>query len=487
MNGIIGMTELTLETNLTSRQREYLGLVRSSAESLLNVINDILDFSKIEAGKLEIAEIPFFLRDTLEDTIQTLAMRAHGKGLELACRIAPEVPDALIGDPYRLGQILVNLIGNAVKFTVHGEIVVDVSLREEGPSREPPEVILVFSVADTGIGISEDKLDVVFNAFEQADNSMTRRFGGTGLGLAISTKLARLMGGDIEIESKLGQGSTFRFNVCFSLQSAPSEAAGRKTIRPLEDVRVLIVDDNATNRRILVEILVSWGILPFTACGGAEALALLGEAVALDNPFDAAVIDGMMPGMDGSELAKRIRDNPSFAALPLLLMTSEGLTNTTPRHGAVGFAACLSKPVRQSEFYNALIHSLDQAHHDSESDDSSSSSSSPLSVFNQQKNGLRILLAEDHPVNQKVAARMLEGLGYEVVTAGDGLQAINQLDLNPDGYDAVLMDIQMPVMDGFEAIARIRSLRTRSRLPVIALTAHAMRGDRESLPCRRIR
>ena len=308
MNGIIGMTELTLETELSPRQREYLGLVRSSADSLLTVINDVLDFSKIEAGKLELAETPFHLREMLEDTLRTLALRAHSKGLELACRIAPDVPNALLGDAHRLRQVIVNLVGNAIKFTDRGEIVMDAALGDLGEAlaQSDDRAFVTFSVADTGIGIAADKLSAVFQPFEQADNSTTRRFGGTGLGLAISTKLVGMMGGKIEVESTVGQGSTFRFSALLTKQIGGEELESARPRRALEGLRVLVVDDNATNRRILVEVLTNWGVLPESVDDGLSALVALSEAAGNGTPYAAVVIDGMMPEMDGMALAQRI-------------------------------------------------------------------------------------------------------------------------------------------------------------------------------------
>jgi PAS domain S-box-containing protein len=485
MNGIIGMTELTLETELTPRQREYLGLVRTSADSLLTVINDVLDFSKIEAGKLELSESPFRLRETLEDMLRTLALRAHAKGLELACRIAPDVPDSLVGDPHRLRQILVNLVGNAIKFTEHGEILIEAALdaepSQDGDASEPGPVILKFSVTDTGIGIPPDRLAAVFQSFEQADNSTTRRFGGTGLGLAISTKLVALMGGEIEVESEVGGGSCFRFRTRLGRQCGCQEAERVRSPRSLEGLRILVVDDNATNRRILVEVLTNWGVHPETVEDGPEALVAIRRAVEAGEPFDVAVLDGMMPGMDGLELAGLVRADPAIASTPLLLMTSEGISDGTARHRALGFAACLAKPLRQSEFFNALVNLIDNAAPSGPGRelDARGPANDLLDVASPSEHGLRILLAEDHPVNQKVAARMLEGMGHQVVVVGDGQQALDALDSRVVAFDVVLMDVQMPVMDGFEAVAALRARTDRLWIPVVALTAHAMKGDRE--------
>jgi two-component system, sensor histidine kinase and response regulator len=479
MNGIIGMTELALDTELTLRQREYLGLVRASAESLLTVINDVLDFSKIEAGKLSLDPAPFALRDTLGKTLQTLALRAHGKGLELACRIAPDVPDALIGDDDRLRQVLVNLVGNAVKFTEHGEVVITVTQEMTGTERVGLRIV----VADTGVGIPAHKLRAIFEPFEQADGSTTRRFGGTGLGLAISTKLVQMMGGRFGVDSQPGVGSTFWFAVELGVQ--PEEVACRGRSEPdacrLAGVPVLIVDDNATNRLILTEVLANWGARPVAVDCGPAALEALRSTAAQGEPFTIVLIDGMMPEMDGLDLAKIIRRTPEIAGVRLLLLTSAGRPDDQSLCGDLQIAACLTKPVRQSELFDALARALSpddpsqDAHDDGggrEATVDDSNSAPPLGM-------LRVLLAEDHPVNQKVAVRMLERMGHSVVVASDGRRALESLDAGD--FDVILMDLQMPQMDGFEALRVIRRRQTETgrHMPVIALTAHAMEGDRE--------
>jgi two-component system, sensor histidine kinase and response regulator len=474
MNGVIGMTELALNTELTSRQREYLNLVRSSAESLLTVINDILDFSKIEAGKLSLDQEPFSLRHVLDETLQALALRAHSKDLELACRIAPDVPDALVGDAGRLRQVLLNLVGNAIKFTERGEVLASVGL--DGPAGE--DIILRVAVSDTGIGIPAEKLRTVFQPFEQADNSTTRRFGGTGLGLTISAKLVELMGGRIWVESRQGTGSTFWFTVKLSLQ--PSDGAPGAAPREalLEDLSVLIVDDNATNRLILEEVLTSWGAKPVAVESGFAALELLRSSAARLEPFPIALVDGMMPVMDGLDLAEQIRSDPAIGAIRLLLLTSAGEPEDTARSRALEISACLTKPVRQSELYDAVMNAMAFWSQPAEiRRPRPATSEIPARISGRQ--GLRILLAEDHPVNQKVAVRMLEHQGHSVVVAPDGRRALVELDKAP--FDFVLMDLQMPEMDGFEALRVIRQREVYSgrHLPVIALTAHAMHGDRE--------
>ncbi len=470
MNGIMGMTELALDTELSQRQREYLSLVKSSAESLLIVINDILDFSKIEAGKLSLDPTPFELRKVLDDTLQGLALRAHAKGLELACRTAPEIPESLLGDAGRIRQVLVNLIGNAIKFTSAGEVVLDVAIEcaiGEG-------VFLRFAVSDTGIGISGDKLASIFEPFEQADGSTTRRFGGTGLGLTISAKLVELMGGRIWVESNPGMGSTFWFTI--ALEPGPGPETPRLEPEPpqLEDLPILIVDDNATNRLILREVVASWGMKPTTVDSGAAALKALRAAAARGVAFPIALVDGMMPEMDGLDLSAEIRSDSTLATLRILILSSAGHPEDTQDYQTLDISACLTKPVRQSELFDILMKTM-----------SSSTNGSQLSPtkatpdLDRPARVLNILLAEDHPVNQKVATRMLERMGHLVTLARDGKQALLAFDSQP--FDVILMDVQMPEMDGFEAVRAIRERETKlkSHTSIVALTAHAMLGDRE--------
>jgi len=467
MNGIIGMVDLLLGTNPTEQQRTYLELASQSAETLLRLINDILDFSKIEAGKFELESIGFKLRDTLSDTLQTLAGRASEKSLELTCRIPSDIPDDLIGDPGRLCQVIVNLTGNAIKFTEQGEIAVGVLME----SHVDGNVCLHFSVSDTGPGIPPDKQKVIFEAFRQADSSMSRRFGGTGLGLTISSHLVELMDGRMWLESELGKGSTFHFNALFSLQKdAPIKPEpGPVTLHGL---RVLIVDDNKTNRLILQEMLNNWRMNPTVVDSGQAALIEMDKAVKADEPFHMVLLDGMMPGMDGFELAERIRQNPRMSQTTLFMLSSGGKYTNSTRCRELGIDYSLMKPVKQSELLDSIIEALSVATGDET--DVSTAEGKPVSTKH-----LHVLLAEDGVVNQKVAVSLLEQCGHKVTVANNGRQAIVALD--GGSFDVVLMDIQMPTMDGYEATAIIRENEKASggHIPIIAMTAHAMKGDRE--------
>lgn len=466
MNGIIGMTELLLDTKLTDQQHEYLKLVQQSADALLRLLNDILDFSKIEAGKLELSPVDFSLRDCLGDTLQTLTVRASEKGLELANHISPDVPDALIGDSGRLRQIVVNLVGNAIKFTDEGEVVVSV----ETVSDTVNTVRLKFAVRDTGIGIPPDKQQHVFATFSQVDSSTSRRFGGTGLGLAISSQLVSLMGGQIGVESTMGKGSTFYFTTVFDLQAGTKASPG---IEPefLRDLPVLIVDDNETNRRILAEVLISWGMRPTAVDGAAAAVAEMKRAAETVDPYRVALLDVMMPVMNGFDLAERIKNEDDLSDTTVVMLSSVGQPDEE-RSRQLGIARSLTKPVKQSELLDAIVTVLDA---------STMGKNAEIDVrgVRQSPRSLHVLLAEDTPVNQRVAIRLLEQRGHAVVLANNGKEAVDALEREP--FDLVLMDVQMPDMDGFEATAAIREKEKTSgdRIPIVAMTANAMKGDRE--------
>jgi CheY-like chemotaxis protein len=463
------MAELLGNTTLTPPQREYLDIILRSADALLLLLNDILDFSKIEAGKLDLEVISFNLRDTLGDTLQTLGMRATDKGIELAYHIAADVPETLIGDPVRLRQIIVNLVGNAIKFTEVGEVLVEVKLA----SRSPTEVRVAVAVRDTGIGIPPEKQPRIFNAFEQADTSTSRHYGGTGLGLAITSQLVALMGGHIRVESEVGIGSTFSFTIVFALP--PIESTEIPDIPlSLRGLPVLVVDDNQTNRRILEEMLANWGIQPTVVADGRSALAELERAVYTQNRYALALLDVMMPQMDGFELATDIRQHRDLGSLPLLMLSSATEhTGDHKRLRELGIVRRLLKPVKQADLLQAIMEALGI----STGDTASPSSMSSLSPRNTPSR--HILLAEDSVVNQKVAVNMLTQRGHTVVVASNGQEVLDALER--EVFDLVLMDVQMPVMDGLESTAaiRVKERATGSHVPIIAMTAGAMQGDRE--------
>ena len=469
MNVIIGMTELVLDSQLSSEQREYLTAVQASSEALLSLINDVLDFSKIEAGKLDLDEAVFDLHESLGDTTKWLAMRAHGKGLELACHIRPDVPVAVVGDQARLRQVIVNLLGNAIKFTDQGEVVLDVRRR----SQSDGHVELHFTVTDTGIGIPDEKLDVIFGAFEQADPSTTRRFGGTGLGLAISSKLVDLMGGRIWAESRVGEGSTFHFTARLGL--AREEPAARPTVDPgaVRGTRVLVVDDNATNLLILTEVLSNWGMVPTTAPGVRDALRLLDEAHQTGNPFPLVISDVHMPDADGFSLVEQVKADPTIGSTMIMMLTSGDHPGDIARCETLGVAAYLLKPVKQSELLEAVMMALGITTWEDEKAGPAPQLRPP------QTSPLRILLAEDSLVNQKLATGLLSRQGHSVTVASNGKEALAALELQQ--FDLMIMDVQMPEMDGLETTAAIRARerKTGGHLPIIAMTAHALQGDRE--------
>ena len=470
MNGIIGATDLALRTELTGEQREYLEMVRTSADYLLAVINDVLDFSKIEAGKLELESSDFSLRDNLDETVATCGLRANEKGLELAVEVMPDVPDALVGDPGRLRQVVVNLVGNAVKFTDFGEVVV----RVDKESQSDGQVDLRFSVRDTGIGIAADTSERLFRAFSQLDASTTRKYGGTGLGLAITSQLVERMGGRVWVESELGSGSTFCFTARFGLSDERLQRRMPTESAPLRGLSVLAVDDNATNRRVLQGMLTLWGMKPTVVAGGRQALEELQRAQRNGEPFPLVLLDNMMPELDGFALVERIREHPELAGAMLMMISSAGGGRDAQRCKELGVSAFMVKPIRRAELMNAILHALslretEPAHVQSTRDP----------PRGRCARGLQILLAEDNLINQKLAVRLLEKRGHSVVVARNGNEALARLDER--SFDVVLMDVQMPDLDGLEttAVIRAKERTTGDHIPIIAMTALAMKGDRE--------
>jgi len=483
MNAIIGMTELALDTKLTSEQREYLETVKDSAEALLGLLNDLLDFSKIEAGKLELEQINFALRGLLEDAVRTLALRAHSKGLELACHIGADVHEALVGDPGRLRQVVINLIGNAIKFTDCGEVLV----RVETESETDDDVRLHFSVRDTGIGIPPGKQKRIFESFAQADGSTTRKYGGTGLGLAISTQLVAAMGGRIWVESPNvdstasagepaagGPGSTFHFTAVFRKQKAAPPKIEPLPPEQLRDLPVLVADDNAANRRILSEMLSRWRMKPAEAGDGKSALQAMEDAARQGRPFALVLLDANMPRMDGFTVATRIRNRPDIVGAKIMMLTSAGARGDAARCRELGVTTYLTKPIRQSDLLDAVMTVL--------SVEGAVQQHAPLVTrhsLRESRRRLRILLAEDNRANQKLAVSVLQKWNHTVVVAENGKKALAALEKEP--FDLVLMDLQMPEMDGLEATAAIREKEkgTGRHIPIIAMTARAMTGDRE--------
>jgi len=475
MNGIIGMTELALDTQLTVEQREYLNMVKTSAASLLTLINDILDFSKIEAGKLDLDVADFSLRQSIGETLKALGFRAHQKGLELAWRVAQDVPDYLAGDASRVRQVLVNLVGNAVKFTERGEVVVEI---ERDPTSTGEVVVLHFCVRDTGIGIAKEKHGMVFGAFTQADSSTTRKYGGTGLGLAITRRLIDLMGGKLWLESEPGVGSAFHFTIRFEPASA-QPAPFYPDPKILSHAAILVVDDNETNRIILVEMLGRWGMQVATAKDGREALEILGRGGSRAPRFAAVISDLQMPHMDGFEFVENIRKNAQFGQIPVLMLSSSAQQGEHERCRQLGISAHLAKPIQPSELLDAILSALSlHATEPSRSQDKTHDEAQLLPQSNWRQ-GMKVLLAEDNAVNRTLATRLLQKHGHTVVVVENGRQALEALER--ETVDLVLMDVQMPEMDGLEATAAIREKekKTGDHLPIIALTAHAMKGDRE--------
>jgi PAS domain S-box-containing protein len=469
MNAIIGMTELALDTELTRQQRDFLNAVAESGEALVRLINDILDFSKIESGRVVLDQFAFDLSEILGDTMKALAIQAHGKGIELAYRIRPRVPALLSGDPDRLRQIIVNLVGNAVKFTEAGEVVVDV----QSESSLDDEVVLHFAVADTGIGIPQDKQEAIFEMFEQAETSMTRRFGGSGLGLAICSRLVELMGGRIWVESEVGRGSTFHFTARFGAARGESTRGPAVRATLIRETRVLVVDDNGTNCRILEEILSGWGMRATAQFNGRDALRSLLEAQRSGDPCRLVLTDAQMPEMDGFILAEEIHRAPELDGTVIMMLSSGNQPGDVAKCESLGISAYLTKPVKQSELLDAIMVAMGTAAPEDAVPES------PGIPPPGQISPLRILLAEDSLVNQKVAVALLEKWGHTVTVVGDGREAITTAGSHE--FDLVLMDVQMPHVDGLQATATIRAREKQhgTRVPIIAMTAHALKGDRE--------
>ena len=473
LNGVMGMTDLALETTLTPEQREYLETVKTSSEALLVVINDILDFSKIEAGRIELDNVEFDLRECLELALKAVAVRADEKGLELLCEVAPHVPEVVKGDPGRLRQVIINLVGNAIKFTEVGEVAVHAELDPQSGNEE----LLRFTVRDTGIGIAEEKQEAVFAPFTQADTSTTRKYGGTGLGLTISTRLVAMMGGAMWVDSEIGKGSQFHFTAHLPAASPREIKIG--TPAPPEIMRgvaVLVVDDNRTNRRILEGMLKHWQMTPVTVASGELALAELSKAREAERPFQLILTDMHMPGMDGFAFVEEIRKRPELSAATIMMLTSAGHHGDAARCKELGVSAYLLKPIRQSELREAIARVLGAKQADG---------AIPLltrySLGDARESGssLKVLLAEDNLVNQRLAVRLLEKRGHHVVVAANGVEALAAF--NNDVFDLMFMDLQMPEMDGYAATAAIRRIEQGSgkHLTIVALTAHAMKGDQE--------
>ncbi len=471
MNAIIGMTDLLLETQLSPTQQEYLTMVQGSGEALLTLINDILDFSKIEAGKLDLDCAPFDLREVLGNAMKGLGFRAHDKDLELAFRVDETVPRHLIGDAGRIRQIIVNLVGNAIKFTDQGEVLLEVDRRD--PEDAGDQAHLLFSVTDTGIGIATEHREKVFQEFEQADASTTRRFGGTGLGLAISARLVQLMQGRIWVYSELGAGSKFQFELTLDVdRNRPQTAESNPPIN-IEGVRILIVDDNATNRRILKDMLTNWGMQPTTCSTGQHALRALSDAREEGDAFDLLISDVNMPEMDGLALARTVVQEHLLVPSSVIMLTSGARPGDATELRSLGITRQLIKPAKQSEVYDALVGALNTAGHIHVLPDAFQAAP----IDNTPLPSLQILLAEDNVVNQKLALGILEKMGHDVTVVVNGEEALKVLPHR--SFDLVLMDLQMPVMDGLTATREIRRRETDGRIPIVAMTAHAMKGDRE--------
>ncbi|MBN1270706.1 MAG: response regulator [Candidatus Aminicenantes bacterium] len=470
MNGILGMCELALDTALNETQRDYLEIIRTSAESLMNIINDILDFSKIEAKRMELEILPFNIRDMIHNTINTLVWQAEQRELELACFIPPNIPEKVEGDPGRLRQVLLNLLGNAIKFTEKGEVVISVNVRHKKNS----DPLFHFKVTDTGIGISAKKQQMIFNPFFQVDGSTTRKYGGSGLGLAISRELVELMGGKLLLKSKEGLGSTFYFSIPLRIKETSINLNQMIPLDDIKNLRVLVVDDNQTHLNILTKTLKSWGMIPISVNNGQEALSRLKKVQKSGENFACTIIDAGMPQMDGLSLAEKIKRNKVNTPIIIMLLSSAGIRGDASRCRGIGVSAYLTKPIKQDDLLKAIKLTLGSSK-DSKEKRTLITRHSLREYFPK----LKLLLAEDNIINQKMAARLLEKEGHSVYVAGNGSEVLSALKNNR--FDAILMDIQMPLMDGLETTAAIRKKekKTGKHIPIIGMTAHAMKSDRE--------
>ena len=474
LNAVVGMTELALTTELNSEQRDYLNCVQTSADALLGLLNDVLDVSKIEAGKMEIENVTFNLAELVRETLKALAVKAHDKGLELAVHMPMDIPQYMEGDPMRIRQVLFNLVGNAVKFTEQGEVIVEV----EEQWTTDDETCLRFAVRDTGIGIPKDRLQQIFESFTQVDSSMARRFGGTGLGLTITSELIRMMEGKIWVQSSVGEGSTFHFTIQLRLAEPPNSAPLAVDADELVGKRALVVDDNATNRRILDEMLRHWGIESTLTDGADAAIEELQELSQTDDAFDLVLLDAMMPRVDGFELAERIKNRPELNCGPVMMLSSADRPNSAARCRQLGIETYLVKPVSASSLLEAIMASLSGQHSKQYAADKTIADGGPI-MSDDPARKLKILVVDDHEPNRKLAMRILQRRGHDCDSANDGDEAVAAV--SQKSYDVVLMDVQMPGSDGFVATKQIRQNEktSGSHLPIVALTAHALTGDRE--------
>jgi CheY-like chemotaxis protein len=477
MNGVIGLTSLVLNTQLSAQQRDYLELMKSSADSLLRLLNDILDFSKMEARKLELDPIEFDVREAVGNTLKTFAASASERQIELTCHVAPTVPAVLVGDPGRLAQIIVNLTGNALKFTRQGEVVVRIAAEPQADN-STLSTLLHISVADSGIGMTGEQQATVFQAFQQADSSTTRQFGGTGLGLSIVSQLVALMDGSIRVESELGKGTTFHLAVRLGVPERQPPTAVSQQPLALKNMPVLVVDDNRSNRLILAEILTSWGMRPALAAGGQQALEEMRQQAARGTPFPLVLLDTGMPQVDGFDVASAIKAAPELGSTCVMMLSSSDFSAEIARCNALGVTCFVRKPVKQSELFDAIVTAANIAPR------AAASAGEDAVLLATPLRKLNVLVAEDHPVNQVLIAAILNGRGHAFSIANNGLEVLRLLERAPGEhppFDVVLMDGQMPAMDGYQTTREIRRREraTGKHLRIIAVTANAMKDDRD--------